>query len=371
MINVRDMGAIGDGQANDGPAIQSAINGAVAAGGDTILFPRGRYRFTAPLSLADARNVHLIGEAGSAAAPQRGDGIPRDDSELRYEGSTGPAIDLASAQGITFSRLRVRYTTQLNSVLIRAGHSSANRDARDLVFESCAFEGAQFNSATIFDGNRSINLTFRDCAFRGAFRAITGAVPSGSSAGQCNVVLIERCSFEGMQQRPIFNPGQSWTVLGCTFEHLSRQISQTTVQLDAGAVEMGEGAYCFGLTYEGNWHGDVGNVNVDSPATDYGAWLRIRPQGAHIAGNYFGWSAQNEYWGLGRAIEILGGTTGGVEISGNRIQTPTAIRVQAGAHTGYVIQGNFVTTNPQQSLHEGLGGISRLVVQGNHGFSYP
>ena len=111
----------------------------------------------------------------------------------------------------------------------------------------------------------------------------------------------------------------------------------------------------------------MGAVN-DSISTDYGAWLRIRPQGAQISGNYFGWGANNEHHGLGRAIEILGDGTGGVVISGNRIQTPTAIRVNGTGHSGYVIQGNHVTTRPGQSVHQGLESISTLVIQGNHQF---
>lgn len=369
MINVKTLGAVGDGVANDGPIIQSAINQAINAGGDTVLFPRGRYRYTAPLSVADGRNVHLVGEAGSAAAAQRGDGIPRDDSELIYDGNAAVAISLGSAQGITFQRLRLRYTAAFSGTLVKAGHGpTVGRDARDLVFDSCAFEGPSSASVVLFDGNRSINLTFRDSVFRNAARAITGSVPSGTNHGQCNAVLIQRCSFEGTQQRPIVNPGQGWTIVACTFEHLTRPISSTAVQRDAGAVEMGEGAYCFGFTYEGNWHGDVGDVATDSISTDYGAWLRIRPQGAQISGNYFGWSANNEHHGLGRAIEILGDGTGGVVISGNRIQTPTAITVNGTGHSGYVIQGNHVTTRPGQSVHQGLGSINGLIMQGNHQF---
>lgn len=43
MIDVRDFGAKGDGQADDTSAIQNALD-AAAATGDVVFFPRGEYR---------------------------------------------------------------------------------------------------------------------------------------------------------------------------------------------------------------------------------------------------------------------------------------------------------------------------------------
>ncbi|MGQ4486902.1 right-handed parallel beta-helix repeat-containing protein [Streptomyces sp. SAS_281] len=58
IYNVRDRGAIGNGLANDAPAIQSALNAARDAGGGVVLVPAGTYRL-ATLPLRIYRNTHL------------------------------------------------------------------------------------------------------------------------------------------------------------------------------------------------------------------------------------------------------------------------------------------------------------------------
>ena len=52
VFNVKhpDYGAVGDGSADDGPAIQLALNAAHAAGGGKVYFPAGTYRKTKRLS---------------------------------------------------------------------------------------------------------------------------------------------------------------------------------------------------------------------------------------------------------------------------------------------------------------------------------
>lgn len=46
LFNVRDNGALGDGQADDTKAIQATVNKAGEAGGGVVFFPRGRYKLT-------------------------------------------------------------------------------------------------------------------------------------------------------------------------------------------------------------------------------------------------------------------------------------------------------------------------------------
>ncbi|WP_372446774.1 glycosyl hydrolase family 28-related protein [Streptomyces laculatispora] len=58
IYNVIDRGAVGNGVADDAPAIQSALNTARDAGGGTVLIPAGQYRL-ASLPLRIYRNTHL------------------------------------------------------------------------------------------------------------------------------------------------------------------------------------------------------------------------------------------------------------------------------------------------------------------------
>ncbi len=49
-FNLADFGAVGDNVADDGPALQSALNALAAAGGGTLIVPQGRYAIVTPVS---------------------------------------------------------------------------------------------------------------------------------------------------------------------------------------------------------------------------------------------------------------------------------------------------------------------------------
>src|SRR5205807_2194387 len=73
-LNVRALGAKGDGKALDSPAINKAIEAAAAAGGGTVFFPAGSYR---SFSIRLKSNITLYFDQGSvlvAASPKDGDG---------------------------------------------------------------------------------------------------------------------------------------------------------------------------------------------------------------------------------------------------------------------------------------------------------
>jgi len=71
VLNVKDYGALGNGQHDDTAAIQTALKNASAQGG-TVYFPHGLYRTTTSLYVTGAAN--LLGEAGAtlilAGAPE-------------------------------------------------------------------------------------------------------------------------------------------------------------------------------------------------------------------------------------------------------------------------------------------------------------
>jgi polygalacturonase len=50
-FNILDFGAAGDGESNDGPAIQRAINACHTAGGGTVLVPAGKRYLSGTLTL--------------------------------------------------------------------------------------------------------------------------------------------------------------------------------------------------------------------------------------------------------------------------------------------------------------------------------
>ena len=64
-VNVADFGALGDGANDDAPAIQTAINTVVAAGGGVVFLPAGIFRIAAGLVI-DGSNVAIQGTGKGA-----------------------------------------------------------------------------------------------------------------------------------------------------------------------------------------------------------------------------------------------------------------------------------------------------------------
>jgi polygalacturonase len=62
-LNAKRLGALGDGQHNDRPALQRAIDACSMAGGGTVVVPAGTYWLEGPLHLKSNVNLHL--EEGS------------------------------------------------------------------------------------------------------------------------------------------------------------------------------------------------------------------------------------------------------------------------------------------------------------------
>ena len=59
LFNVKDFGGKGDGSTDDTPALQAAIDAAIAAGGGQVLIPTGQFRLTHAITLGDG--VDLVG----------------------------------------------------------------------------------------------------------------------------------------------------------------------------------------------------------------------------------------------------------------------------------------------------------------------
>jgi pectate lyase-like protein len=71
VINVKDLGAVGNGSTDDTTAVQRAINAAIDAGGGTVYFPVGNYLITKPLTTWHGspyngnKLIRLTGEKGN------------------------------------------------------------------------------------------------------------------------------------------------------------------------------------------------------------------------------------------------------------------------------------------------------------------
>lgn len=77
-FNVKEFGAVGDGVTNDRPAIQLALNAAIAAGGGTVFFPAGTFAVDKPggnlgsFDLRNLSNLAFIGTGGGSTILMKG-----------------------------------------------------------------------------------------------------------------------------------------------------------------------------------------------------------------------------------------------------------------------------------------------------------
>ena len=69
IINVRDYGAIGNGIADDYPAIQAAVN---ASNGNTVHVPAGQYRLTAPIAASQSISILGVGNGAGPGGAEQG-----------------------------------------------------------------------------------------------------------------------------------------------------------------------------------------------------------------------------------------------------------------------------------------------------------
>lgn len=69
VYNVRDFGAVGDGQTNDAAAIQKAIDACNTAGGGRVLIPSGYHFLSGPIQLKSNIDLHVAANAVLQAHP--------------------------------------------------------------------------------------------------------------------------------------------------------------------------------------------------------------------------------------------------------------------------------------------------------------
>lgn len=165
-IDVRQVGAIGDGSADDTVSIQMALDLVEAAGGGTVLLPAGNYRTTASLKLPPRTGLH--GAGPSAILRVQGcDGIllgasdevgPRALSDFTIHGRgcerfRAIVVDVANDrrnQGMVFERLYLAFFgTGVNSRGL--WHATFRTITMNQIWKGFLFTG------------RNIKITIDDC----------------------------------------------------------------------------------------------------------------------------------------------------------------------------------------------------------------
>jgi hypothetical protein len=178
VFNVRTYGAIGNGVANDAPAIQAAISAAGTAGGGRVYLPTGTYNITAPLALVD--KMEIFGDGPNSTI------ITSSNSLLTLLNAEGPV----SAWCLKIHDLQFLGGGGGDAQLFFHGVSDA------LLIENCTFK----NGATgiKLNSNLLLNTVIQRCMFVNTL----GGAPSGTAIKMQDSLVnlqIDNCDFRSLE----------------------------------------------------------------------------------------------------------------------------------------------------------------------------
>lgn len=256
-VNLSDFGAAGDGVADDGPALQAALDALAASGGGTLVVPSGRYAIITPVEkdFSGISNITIIGaeptpDSGSEN-PSRGLGLS---SEFIVRvGQTNTALGIIGVrnflvQDITFIGDPL-VTTDCKSTLFLSEIESA-------IVRHCEFYGL----AAIVDGGAIVyayhsSLTVEDSAFLGCSTA-TSNYSSVIQNITWRGINVTGTRFIDYGNRPDFfsktplSPPNSWISIGdaavADATSLRREVVLRDLFLDEGVFN---GIACFPAFY--------------------------------------------------------------------------------------------------------------------------
>jgi hypothetical protein len=353
-VNVKEppFSAAGDGTGDDTPAVQSAIDHLRDAGGGRLYFPDGEYVCNSQLNMDEALGVVWV---GTGALGRNNEPFPP--CRIVYTGGgTDPFLLAGSIVGCGFYGLSIRYTNaSFTGTFLDFGESddhggSSSRDAGETFFEHCDIGGQGVETADVLiDLEHSIIFSIRNTRIHGAIKGIKGA------PGFSNAIQIEGCTFWPDLTFPIYNPGQAWTVSGCTF-------TATETRPPAGMYQ--DAGQAWGLTWIGNWHGDAKGPGGQ-------AWIeqassRVPGRGWTIVGNRFRGPPVDQ------ASLAIAGLRGGL-IAGNRFEGRRGIEFRRVVHGITIVGNDFSLVDPVDggAAIIGMDKLRRSFIAGNDAPRHP
>lgn len=216
VFDVRNHGAKGDGQSDDRPALQSALDACAQAGGGTVWLPPGNY-LSGALRLAGGINLHLDAGATLWASTNQSDYPGRGGQHLLVaEGAshlalTGPGVingqgtaDYGARWGAPQKppfRVGILLFTDCTNVVVR-GVTILNSDAWTLHFKRCK------------------DVTVEDTTIRNNYRRLNS---DGIDPNSCRNVRIARCRISAGDDCIVLksteaHPCENVTVSDCVLE---------------------------------------------------------------------------------------------------------------------------------------------------------
>jgi hypothetical protein len=308
VVNVRDYGATGDGTTDDRPAIVSAISALDAAGGGTLLLPKGTYAISDTVQLVSNMRLVGVGRGATTIKPSASWG------GWAMVQDPGGSITNTEVSGITF-------------------------DAANQVAESLRF---------IVAGTK--NITVRDCEFKNLPSSAAGLV-----LNLCSNVHIENNIFTGLgsaTQRALlmFNSASHITVIGNMFTGFNMSIGIDNFT-----------APCHNISIFGNRFKNIGGYGIRMNEASY-----VTVSGNEFESTFYVGGTEDG----SMAVSAQSGSTA-ITISDNISKNSGEISVYDSfdaAVTGNVLIGTIaagIEINDNQNANTSSDGI-RVSVTGNH-----
>jgi hypothetical protein len=175
-FNLADFGAVGDGQTDDGPALQAALDAVVAAGGGTLLVPAGRYAIVTPVGIAGPAGlqgslvIRGVASATPIAPPTAGGDALTRGLDLVSEFAPRTGEEQVAISIWNFRSLLIQDITFIGTPDIATDTkvTLAIADIDDAVIRHCEFYGLSnlASGGSMIQAMRS-HLTIRETAFLG------------------------------------------------------------------------------------------------------------------------------------------------------------------------------------------------------------
>lgn len=206
-VNVKALGAVGDGVTDDTAVIQAAFD-SLPSGKGTIYFPAGIYNYTT-LNFDSAVGLHLVGEGAILTTTLRCTST-----------SAADGVKLRSTFDCTASFITFDHSSALFAGwLVDTRHKPASLvDTQGLYFFRCTFASQNFDkySAKGLNLDQSTLITFEGCKFGSLLRPVDGQNPAGG--GYSNGIRFKNCqSFDNVGYFANYL-GEQWTFQDCNFQ---------------------------------------------------------------------------------------------------------------------------------------------------------
>ena len=222
-FNVKDFGAVGDGQAKDTAAIQKAIDSCAQAGGGEVTFPAGTY-LTGSIQLKS--HVHLALPAGTIIQGS-GDKADYPLATARWEGMEKPAyLALIRADHAEDIAVTGSGVIQGNSQMGKLRNPRGPTLIEPIECKSVRLDGMTLHANQMW----TVHPTYcQDVAISNLVIQTTGWNSDGIDPDSCQRVTIDHCSFEtgddniaiksgkGQEGVQVGRPSEDITITNCNF----------------------------------------------------------------------------------------------------------------------------------------------------------